>query len=397
MSGPLRSGGRKKILLISGSFFLTLVVFFYIRPSSKQTFPEDSSIIRVRIARHAVSADIHSSGICRIIDPLSGKVILAEADIRKDSEIKISGGKILAAGKVFKERVIRISPGKRSGFYFNGTEYRGELDITLKGQHFYAVNRVGLEDYLKGVIPREVYNFWPMSVLKAQAVASRSYALFESRRRKKREYDLTSDTLTQVYGGRSAERARTTNAVVSTRGEVLNAGGELIPGYFHASCGGHTADISKVWGGVWSEHFKGKRSPYCRWTPPYRWRARIPTTEILSKLNSSGHEFDRIDDIRSGKRDASGRVEYVMVRSRNRWFEIPARDILNSIGRKTLKSSNFRVKKYPLFYDFNGYGWGHGVGMCQWCAFGLSLRRWDYKRILEFFYPGAKVSPLEED
>jgi stage II sporulation protein D len=381
--------------LISGGILLTLAVILFLRPFPKQTFPEDSTIIRVRIARDAVSADIHSPDICRIIDPLSGKVILAEADIRKASEIKISGGKILAAGRTFNERAIRISPEKGSGFNFDGTEYRGELDITLKGRNFYAVNRVDLEDYLKGVIPREVYSFWPMSALKAQAVASRSYAVFESRRRKKREYDLTSDIFTQVYGGRSAERSRTTEAVISTRGEVLSSGKDLIPGYFHASCGGHTADISKVWGGAVSEHFEGKRSPYCRWMPPYRWRARIPTTEILTKLNSSGYELERIDDLRIGKRDASGRVEYVMVRSRNRWFEMPVRDILNSIGRKTLKSSNFRVKKYPRFYDFSGYGWGHGVGMCQWCSFGLSLRRWDYKRILEFFYPGAKVSSLE--
>ena len=384
----------KRILFCLGIISLTMfaIVLFFLHPSVKKYRYNDSFIIRVRIAKPVASVDISSRGSCDLKKPSTGEILVRGMDLRKKIRVIAREGKIDIGQRDLNENAVRISPRNASGFCFNGTEYRGELDITANGELIEAVNRVGLEDYLKGVVPREVYHFWPMSALKAQAVASRSYAVFEASRRKKRDYDLTSDTFTQVYGGRSAERLRTTSAVEATRGKVLVYEDKFIPGYFHASCGGHTASISKVWNGPDSEPFQGVRSNYCRWSPSFRWRARVPTKIILEKLNNSGYGFDRIDDIRIGKRDTSGRLEYLRIRSRNKWFEIPIGDFMKAIGATTLKSSNFRVRKYPVFYDFDGYGWGHGVGMCQWCAFGLSLRGWDYERILEYFYPGAKVA-----
>ena len=99
----------------------------------------------------------------------------------------------------------------------------------------------------------------------------------------------------------------------------------------------------------------------------------------------------RVDDIKEGPRDSSRRLEYVRIKSRNKWFEIPIKDFRYAIGGRTLKSANFGIKKYPRFYQFSGYGWGHGVGMCQWGAFGLSLRFYNEKGILEKYYPGARI------
>jgi stage II sporulation protein D len=384
------------VALISMGVFAFFLFFLY--PPSKPVFQPDGKpiMLRVRIARSVSSAKISFSGLCDVVNPSTGEIIVKGIGIAKGREFRVLGGKIQFGNKSLGDKAIRISSEEKGGFTFNGTEYRGELDLTVTSGGLRAVNFVELDDYLKGVIPREVYSFWPMSALKAQAVASRSYAVFEAYRRKNLAYDLTSDTFTQVYGGRSAERARTTKAVESTRGEVLKYKGELIPGYFHASCGGRTTSVSKVWGGPDSEPFQGVRSPYCRWSPFFRWRARVPTTLLLDKLKESGYSLERIDDIKIGGVDSSGRVEYVRVRAGNQWFEISIKGFMNAVGAVNLKSSNFRVRKYPLFYDFYGYGWGHGIGMCQWCAFGLSLRRWDYKRILEFFYPGAEVSYLSD-
>lgn len=144
------------------------------------------------------------------------------------------------------------------------------------------------------------------------------------------------------------------------------------------------------------EPLKGVSARWCRWTPHFRWRARVFTSTIKEKLNAAGYYLDSIDDIREGDRSSSKRLKYVRVRSRNKWLDIPSNDFLNAIGRRTLKSSNFRIKKYPLFYLFSGYGWGHGVGMCQWCSFGLSLRLWREERILRYFYPGTRIVDLSE-
>ena len=387
---------KNNILLALGMVLLTIFAFslFFLSPSGKPRSYKNSFILRVRIARDVSLSNVSTDALCNIIKPATGEIIMKGLRLDEGSKLSVSAGKILVGKESFREGVIRISPKDGSGFSFNGTEYRGELDVTVTGDSYRVVNRVEIEDYLKGVVPGEVYSFWPMSALKAQAVASRSYAVFEAFRRKKMAYDLTADTYSQVYGGKSSEKNRTTKAVIATCGEVLKYNGKIIPGYFHASCGGHTTAVSKVWGGADSAPLKGVRSPYCRWSTSFRWRSRVPTEKILEKLKSSGYGLDRIDDLRKGKVDFSGRVEYVRVKARNKWFEVPIRDFMNSVGRATLKSSNFRIRKYPLFYDFDGYGWGHGVGMCQWCTFGLSLRRWNYKRILEFFYPGSVVSEM---
>ena len=123
---------------------------------------------------------------------------------------------------------------------------------------------------------------------------------------------------------------------------------------------------------------------------------RVPTKDLLDKLNAKGYDLSSIDDIREGGRDRSGRLEYVSIRSKNRWVEVDTEDLRHGIGRSVLKSANLHVKKYPRFYLFSGYGWGHGVGMCQWGAFGMGLRRWSAEKILQYYYPGTRIVDLSE-
>jgi stage II sporulation protein D len=277
----------------------------------------------------------------------------------------------------------------------NDTEYRGEVDVVERESGFDVVNRVELEDYLKGVLPREMHHMWPSSSLKAQAVASRSFAVYEAIRRKDKEYDLTADTFSQVYGGKGSEKWRATRAVEATKGEVLEYDGKIFPAYFHSSCGGHTADASQIWGeGL--PPLKGVKCSWCRWSPHFRWMARIPTKTIAEKLKSKGYAVKHIDNIKAGKRDSSGRLKYVSVKSGNKWLEIKTGEFRSAVGKKSLRSAKFRIKKYPFFYLFSGHGWGHGVGMCQWGAFGLAMRWWNYKKIVAYYYPGTKIVSLGE-
>ena len=102
--------------------------------------------------------------------------------------------------------------------------YRGQIEVGVTGQKLNAVNVVGLEQYLQGVVPQEMPSAWPDEALKAQAVAARSYAL--SHRVSGKNFDLYADVRSQVYGGIAAESARTTAAVQATTGEVLPLGRE---------------------------------------------------------------------------------------------------------------------------------------------------------------------------
>ena len=372
-----------------------LVFIFLFLPFTARFAPKQQITVRVRLVHDAKAADLSSSDNCIISDPVSAKVLEDDMDLTRGLKLLFTKEGIALNGSLFSEEKIRIASLRDKGIEVNGTLYEGEIDVerTLNGLDI--VNRVELEEYLKGVLPKEVSYLWPMSTLKAQAIASRSFAVVEVLRRGNKSYDVTADTFSQVYGGRSAERWRTTRAVDATKGKVLEYGGKVLPAYFHSCCGGHTEDAAVLWGHS-PEPLKGVKSTWCRWTPHFRWRTKVTTQDILEKLNERGYYFDKIDDIKTGPRDASNRVEYLSIKSGNKWFEIPAKDLMTAVGRKTIRSANFRVKKYPLFYLFSGYGWGHGVGMCQWGAFSLGLRWWSDKRMLEHFYPGAKIVDLKD-
>jgi stage II sporulation protein D len=388
---------KKQIISIFLALFTAgFFVLFFFTPFKVSFRPEGTFPVRVRIAAKVKEASISSIKECDISRADTGKVVHARIPLPEGTQMIFSKEKIIIGNHAFFEKRLRISPVLESGVNINGILYRGEIDISRKADGVDIINRLELEDYLKGVIPREVSHFWPMAVLRAQAIASRSFAVFEVSRRKSKDHDLTADTFSQVYGGRSAEKWRSNLAVEYTRGRVLEYRGSILPGYFHSCCGGHTEDISLVWGGKSIEPLRGVRSKWCRWSPHFRWSVRVPNETLLEKLNASGYYFESIDDMREGTRDPSKRLEYVRVKSKNKWFDIPINDFLGSVGRATLKSANFRIKRYPFFYSFSGYGWGHGVGMCQWCAFTLSLRRWNEKRILDHFYPRANVVELRE-
>ncbi|MBL7072547.1 MAG: SpoIID/LytB domain-containing protein [Candidatus Omnitrophica bacterium] len=368
--------------------------FFYI-PFKLIPRGDSPCIVRVRIVKASKAPVIKAKKRCDISDISSGRVLRKNMKISESVEIRSVHRRILIGKNKFNSRALRVSPRANGAIEVDGVLYRGCIDVIKTGGVFSVINRVKIEDYLLGVLPREVNFLWPFEMMKTQAIASRSYAVYESMRRKNEEYDLTNDTFSQMYGGKSDEKWRTSRAVKATEGEVLEYKGEVFPAYYHASCGGHTQDIANVWGGE-LEPLRGTMCNWCRWTPYYRWQVKVPAEKLGKKLKEKGYPILTVEAIKEGTRDNSGRLEHVIVKSDNRWFEIETEDFRSAGGRKSLKSANFRIKKYPFFYLFSGYGWGHGVGMCQWGAFSMSLRRYKCEKILKTYYPGTKIVKLKE-
>ena len=127
----------------------------------------------------------------------------------------------------------------------NGLPYRGQLQASVANGALRAVNNVGLEAYLFGVVPSEMPYTWLPEALKAQAVAARTYAL--AVRKTGGWFDLYPDTRSQVYRGIAGEKASTTTAVNDTAGEVVLYNGHVATTYFFSSSGGRTAAASEVW------------------------------------------------------------------------------------------------------------------------------------------------------
>jgi stage II sporulation protein D len=351
--------------------------------------------VKVRLTRRVNDVPVFAKDAVDVFNGENNELLIKKMKLGKGTMIRAREGKILLGPETIFTDKIRIVPERGKTIKVGQNRYLGEILICKDEKDFMVINNIEIEDYLKGVLPREVYSFWPFSMLKAQAIASRSFAVAEALRNKNKEYDLTCDTFSQVYAGQSSENRRTNRAVDKTRGLVLEKDNDVLPAFFHACCGGHTRNAENVWG-INVESLKGVKCSWCRWSPYFRWKTRIDVDEILSSFKKAGYGFDRIDDIRAGKTDENGFLLFVRVKSRGRWYDIRTQRLRAVLGRGRVKSAKFKVKKYPRFYLFYGYGWGHGVGMCQWGAFGLSLRRWNAERILEYYYPGAEIKSIRE-
>jgi stage II sporulation protein D len=136
--------------------------------------------------------------------------------------------------------------GAASSGVING-RYRGSLDVVEAGSRLDVINRLGLEAYLRGVVPAESPSFWPSAELEAQAIAARSYAIASP---PQNGFDLYGDTRSQDYGGYGAETAATNAAVTATTGEVVTYAGKPVITYYFASSGGATEDVQDVFSGA---------------------------------------------------------------------------------------------------------------------------------------------------
>jgi stage II sporulation protein D len=169
--------------------------------------------------------------------------------------------------------------------------YRGQLLVSVANGSLRAVNSVGLEGYLFGVVPSEMPNTWLPEALKAQAVAARSYAL--AVRKTGSWFDLYPDTRSQVYLGIAHEKPSTTAAVQATAGEVVLYGGRVATTYFFSSSGGRTAAANEVWNGPPVPYLVSVADPYDTISPHHRWGPLKITAGRLGRvLKSPGRLMD---------------------------------------------------------------------------------------------------------
>ncbi len=381
---------RYAVILIAG--FICLKIFSFLFSFYSEI--KNPFIMRIRVAHDLSEMKITSEKGCDVRGMVSKKLLVRNVRFKKE-KIQSDETGIRIGQRMFEENRIRVIAARGHGIALNGVLYRGEVDVIKTDEGFNAVNRLDLEEYLKGVVPREVSHLWPFDAIKAQAIASRTFAVSQALLRRNKDYDVKFDTSSQVYGGRSSERLRTTRAVDKTRGEVLVFDGKVLPAYFHSCCGGHTEDAGKLWNED-IKSLKGVKCSWCRLSPYFKWKSQFSEKIICEKLNANGYDVERIYGIKPGKRDRSGRLEDIKIRSRKKWIDIPISKFRSVVGRNKLKSSNFNVKKRGKSYVFKGRGWGHGVGMCQWGAFGLALKWWKAERILKYYYSGAKVVKLDK-
>lgn len=265
---------------------------------------------------------------------------------------------------------------------------KGSLDV---------INRLSLDDYLKGVIPFEGNPNWSLESLKAQAIASRTFALSKMIVQRDGEYDVTAGVMSQVYAGKQIENARTNEAVEATRGEVLLYKGKLFPGYYHSTCGGATAAADLVWRVKPLAPLGGVECKFCQRSPHYKWEARVTPEEIKQKLAKQEMPVQAVLGIRTDKIDKTGRAHKLVIQST--WAEkvVDANAFRVWVDPMRLKSNLItKVAFRDGAFVFKGKGWGHGVGMCQYGMKYLGELGYSCQGILEYYYPGVTIGKLPE-
>ncbi len=292
------------------------------------------------------------------------------------------------------ERALRI---RAAGEFIqvNGKSYRGWVELRKKGNGLLLViNDLDIEDYLQGVVSSEIPPGWEYDALKAQAVASRTYALYQKRMGGRRPYHIRATVSDQMYAGSTGERPEGIRAVRDTRGIVLTYQGEIIPAFYHASCGGHTEDAFELWG-IDAPYLRGVDCE-CQNISRYGlWERKIGKIQILSALRKLGRRVSDILDMNIQGITPAGRVKAVAVQSRGGKAIIPAESLRAALGNTLIPSVFFELEFDANEAVFSGRGSGHGVGLCQWGAEEMAERGYDFKSILSHYYPGTDLLHLQ--
>lgn len=326
-----------------------------------------------------------------------------------------------------------------------GTQYRGSFNVVKSGTNVQIVNRLDLENYLKGVIPNESPASWHIEALKAQTVAARSYTLSKAG-------ILSSTTKDQMYKGYTSEHKNSNAAVDATKDLVVKYNGKLVQAYYYSTSGGRTANISDVWNSTQVPQFVSvddsiEQSPYKNWS------VQISATNILKKFGFS--TSDQLLDVKLTKGGANGEVTAVtaVTNSGEKTItgnETVMRNVFLDAGNKSLKSNWFDISftkptggvnditvqqvngTTPIdslngvsvqtangvvsipdgsvsiqtssgvvntdtvqtgiqSVTVNGKGYGHRIGMSQYGAKSRAEAGWTYDRILKHYYQGVTI------
>jgi stage II sporulation protein D len=297
-----------------------------------------------------------------------------------------------------------------------GRSYRGTLEVAAGAHDPRFINELPIDEYLLGVVPRELGSraASDSAAAQAQAVAARSYAYVHLSPRS--AYDVTDGTSDQVYGGVVAENAFATAAVVATRGLVLEYDGQVVNAPYHSTCGGSTAAASEVWNAgdepylkAVSDRIPGTNRYYCDISPRFAWKQTLNAKTVNAEIERylatyakvPGGVAGAVQTVQVTSRTPSGRVGTLMIQTDRGRYELHGNDIryvLRAPGGAILGSTSFSVDAErgrdgaleKLTID--GHGFGHGIGMCQWGAIGRSRAGQSFLTILATYYPGTTVA-----
>jgi stage II sporulation protein D len=372
----LHSWARKKAL------FLWLIVLFLFVSS-----PSRAEMIRVALIQQAESVMLASPG---------GLITHGDTEFSNGRSVTISAGPngngLVVDGRRSRADQVELW-GKNGEIVLNGMTLAGRVIVKRQNNRLLVVNELDLEEYIKGVVPFEMNPAWHPEALKVQAIAARTYAVYQMRNGAKKEFDILASTKDQVYRGRGSSSAAVVRAVDQTRNLILTYGGIPIFAAYHSTAAGPTEDAMNVWS-IDVPYLKGVECPFDMDSPHYQWRTDVALPLLEQRLREEGFPVGIIGSIDPVSFSRSGRVAQVRILHSDGELLLRGEDLRRVVGYTLLASTMFDFEVTGLQVKFTGRGAGHGVGLCQWGAKELAERGYSAETILYYYYPGTDIRTL---
>lgn len=332
------------------------------------------------------------------------------------------GSMVIGSGSI--DSIIQIGQNK----------YRGFISFISKGEQITLINHIEIEDYLYGVVPKEMGYSFHMESLKAQAVAARTFAMASKNKHKSEGFNLCDTTHCQVYGGMSVEHPNTNMAVDETKGLYVFYNGNIAETVYHSNNGGYIESSKEVWGGHF-DYLVAKEDPFSKNTNASTWEMKLTNKELSGKIRAAGINIGDILDVEILETTSANRVVNVkligtlgeetitgaklrtILGMRSTWFDIEKKgETISRIGyvfdpetskvveinldyATIIDGNNIKSKskingsqgtKVEEFL-FNGRGYGHGIGMSQYGALEMAKQGYTYEEIIKHYYTGVDI------
>ena len=230
------------------------------------------------------------------------------------------------------EQKFSVRSSDKRGIWVGNKRYAGKLNIFISDNDILIVNVIGIEKYLSSVVGSEMPAKWPLEALKAQAIASRTYAL---KQKGNSLYDIDSTNKNQVYIGLEARTYKTQRAVSSTRSLVLTYKNKLINSLFHSSSAGMTENSQDVWKNKYP--YLSSVKDFDKDNPKLRWNKKFSKSQLQRLFPRIGG----INQIEILNVTSTGRVKNVIIHGDFGTDQISGVDIRK---RMNLKSTLVRFK-----------------------------------------------------
>jgi len=366
--------------------------------------------IRVRLGGKGprTSARLSVTTSFNLAEASTGKIRAAGHAAVRDATIRPAPGRGIQLGReIIPCDDIILTPQRDAAVVLDDQTYRGELRIQRSGDELVLVNNIDVEAYIRGVLRGELPRYFHPESFKAQAVAARTYALWEKQKGSAaRLYEMLDNEGSQMYIGVRGEDSVAVQAVEQTRGQVCmwddHGVDRIFCTYYSSACGGlsqgvnnvkpNDPDVPPLRGNVVCKD--------CYLAPHYRWGpVKLSKTDVTKRIVAHYPALERlgtITDLKAKAITTDGRIIRIELLGGNGQTDtLMGEDFRLAVGGRVLKSTNFELESKGSDFIFkNGKGFGHGIGLCQWGMETKARQGWDYQRILSTYYPGSKIKTI---